>query len=111
MSLYDLVRDLPLEIERYDLAGLGLQASPAFLRKTTIVTLSGAGEHGSGEDVTYDAAEHDALQARGPDLPLEGSWTVDSFSRNLANQPLFATEPDQHAYLDYRRWAFESAAL
>ena len=109
MSLYDLVRDLPLEIESYQLEGLELQAS--FLRKTTIVKLSGAGEQGSGEDVTYDAAEHDALQARGPDLPLAGSWTLDGFSRHLADLPLFTGEPDQHAYLDYRRWAFESAAL
>ena len=26
-------------------------------------------------------------------------------------QPLFEREPEQHAFVDYRRWAFESAAL
>jgi hypothetical protein len=49
--------------------------------------------------------------ARGAVLPLRGSWTLDSFSQHLETQPLFEREPDAHAYLDYRRWAFESAAL
>jgi hypothetical protein len=44
-------------------------------------------------------------------LPLAGEWTLDSFSRNLAEQPLFEAAPQMHAFLDYRRWAFESAAL
>ena len=39
MSLYDAVRDLPLEIESYDLELLSLQARPDFLRKTTVVHL------------------------------------------------------------------------
>ncbi len=33
------------------------------------------------------------------------------FSRHLDTLPLFEREPEQHAYVDYRRWAFESAAL
>jgi hypothetical protein len=111
MCSYDRVRDLPLIVESYTLAPLELQARPDFLRKTTVVSLHGAGEIGVGEDVTYDGAEHDAQQARGPVLPLAGRWTLDSFSRHLAALPLFETEPQQHAYLDYRRWAFESAAL
>ena len=111
MSLYDAVRDLPLEIEGYELDLLELQARPDFLRKTTVVRLDGGDEEGIGEDVTYDGEEHDRLQARGPDLPLAGSWTLHSFSEHLATLPLFEAEPAQHAYYDYRRWAFESAAL
>jgi hypothetical protein len=111
VSLYDRVRDLPLEIEDYELEGLELQARADFLRKTTVVHLRGGGEQGIGEDVTYHGEEHDKLQARGADLPLAGSWTLDTFSQHLGNQPLFEAEPAQHAYLDYRRWAFESAAL
>src|SRR5262249_34909081 len=49
---------------------------PDFLRKTTVVHLSGAGEEGIGEDVTYHGEEHDRTQERGPDLPLAGSWTL-----------------------------------
>ena len=111
MSLYDTVRELPLEIEGYELEGLELQARPDFLRKTTVVHLQGGGEEGIGEDVTYDGEEHERLQARGPDLPLAGSWTLHTFSEHLAGLPLFEQEPAQHAYHDYRRWAFESAAL
>jgi hypothetical protein len=111
VSLYDAVRALPLTIESYALELLYLQARPDFLRKTTVVRLHGAGEEGVGEDVTYHADEHDRLQARGPDFPLTGSWTLHSFSEHLATLPLFEAEPAQHAYLDYRRWGFESAAL
>jgi len=111
VSLYDRVRYLPLTVERYGLGGLELQVSSGFLRKTTVIRLAGAGEEGCGEDVTYDAAEHDLLQARGADLPLSGTWTLGTFSEHLATLPLFDHEPEQHAYHDYRRWAFESAAL
>ncbi len=111
MSLYDAVRDLPLEVEGYALDLLSLQARPDFLRKTTVVRLHGAGEEGIGEDVTYHAEEHDRLSERGADLALSGSWTLDSFSEHVATLPLFHAEPEQHAYYDYRRWAFESAAL
>ncbi|HSI98041.1 MAG TPA: hypothetical protein VK926_06725 [Gaiellaceae bacterium] len=111
MSLYDRVRDLPLEIDGYDLELLELQARADFLRKTTVLRLRGGGEEGIGEDVTYAAAEHDRLQARGPDLPLAGSWTLHSFAEHLAGLPLFEAEPELHAYHDYRRWAFGSAAL
>ncbi len=111
MSLYDTVRDLPLEIESYELEPLELQARADFLRKTTVVHLHGGGEEGIGEDVTYHAEEHDRVRQRGPDLPLAGSWTLHTFSEHLAEQPLFDREPEQHAYRDYRRWAYESAAL
>jgi hypothetical protein len=111
MSLYDAVRDLPLRIDGYALEGLELQARPEFLRKTTVVHLHGAGEEGIGEDVTYEAAEHDRQQERGPTLPLAGGWTLHTFSQHLATVPLFDALPERLVYLDYRRWAFESAAL
>ena len=111
MSLYDAVKDLPLEIESYELELLSLQARADFLRKTTVVHLQGAVEEGIGEDVTYHGEEHDRLQEHGPALPLTGSWTLHTFSEHLATLRLFDAEPAQHAYHDYRRWAFESAAL
>jgi len=111
VSLYDAVRELPLDIDEYELDLLSLQARPDFERKTTLVRLRGAGEEGVGEDVTYHGEEHDRLQERGPDLPLRGSWTLHTFAEHLATLPLFDAEPAQHAYYDYRRWGFESAAL
>jgi hypothetical protein len=111
VTLYDSVRDLPLEIEGYELEGLSLQAREDFLRQTTVVQLRGGGEEGTGEDVTYSGDEQERLQTRGSDLPLTGSWTLHTFSEHLATLPLYEAEPAQHAFLDYRRWAFESAAL
>jgi len=111
VSLYDYVRDLPLVVDEYRLDGLVQEVSSGFTRKTTIVRLVGGGEEGAGEDVTYDAPEHDAQIARGSVLPLAGAWTLDSFSHHLETLRLFEDEPERHAYLDYRRWAFESAAL
>ena len=111
MSLYDAVRDLPLSVESYALEGLEQQVSSGFLRKSTVIRLAGAGEEGLGEDVTYEATEHDLVLAQGPVQPLAGEWTIATFSDHLATLTLFDHEPDQHAYSDYRRWAYESAAL
>jgi hypothetical protein len=111
VSLYDSARNLPLTVESYALDAIELQASPTFLRKTTQIRLIGGGEEGVGEDVTYDASEHELQQARGAILPVSGAWTMHTFSEHLATLQLFDHEPEQHAFLDYRRWAFESAAL
>jgi len=111
VSLYDRVRDLPLVVDGYTLDALTKDVSSGFTRTSTVITLRGGRELGSGEDVTYTAEEHDLQLARGPVLPLAGEWTIDSFSRHLGTLPLFDREPEQHAFLDYRRWGFESAAL
>jgi len=111
VSLYDAVKDLALEIDSYDLTVDALDVSSGFTRKTTTIRLVGAGEEGLGEDVTYEATEHDAQLERGPVLPLTGSWTIDSFSNHLAEQALFEDPPERSVYVDYRRWGFESAAL
>jgi L-alanine-DL-glutamate epimerase-like enolase superfamily enzyme len=111
MPLYDRVRELPLRVESYELDPHELFVRPEFTRKTTVVRLLGAGKEGLGEDVTYDGPLQDAQQARGPVLPLAGEWTIESFSRQLETQALFPEPPDRHDYVDYRRWAFESAAL
>jgi L-alanine-DL-glutamate epimerase-like enolase superfamily enzyme len=111
MGLYDLVRDLPLRVEGYELEPHELYVRPEFTRKSTVLRLIGGGEDGLGEDVTYDAPLQEAQQERGPTLPLAGDWTIESFSRHLDTVPLFPEPPERHDYLDYRRWAFESAAL
>ena len=111
MSLYDAVKDIPLTIEAYDFDVRSLDVSSGFTRKTTTIRLTGGGDEGLGEDVTYEALEHDAQLARGLVLPLAGEWTIDSFSQHLASQPLFENPPEREVYVDYRRWGFESAAL
>jgi hypothetical protein len=107
VPLYDAVKELPLEIESHDLERFELVVSPEFTRVTTVVHLHGAGEEGVGEDVTYTATDHPPPR----DLPLAGSFTLDSFSRLLDGLTLFTEPPEMEAWHDYRRWAFESAAL
>ena len=111
MGTYDMIAGLPLEVEGYELEGLELALGPDFTRLTTLIRLRGAGEEGVGEDVVYDGLDHIAFRDEKADLPLEGTWTIDSFSEHLEGLELFPTEPGMEAAHDYRRWAFESAAL
>jgi hypothetical protein len=112
MSTYDRVAELPLTIDDYQLEGLSRVVSSGFERRTTVIHLRGAGEEGIGEDVTYDADEHGVALERGPELPLAGSWTLESFSAHLDEVDLFpAAAPGFPVYRNYRRWAYESAAL
>jgi len=107
MSYYDRLAELPVTVERVDYERRERE-TPKFTRATTVVSLSGGGEVGRGEDVTYDADEHPI-----PDrFDLAGEYTVDSFSDALAELDLFPDgDPDHAAFRNYRRWAFESAAL
>lgn len=111
MSTYARVAGLPVEVEDYGLERLEQAVSSGFTRVTTVVHLRGADEEGLGEDVTYEAADQDAQLERGAVLPLAGGRTLDTFSELLEGAELFLAEPSQPASLDYRRWAFEAAAL
>jgi L-alanine-DL-glutamate epimerase-like enolase superfamily enzyme len=111
VSTYDRLASLPLEVDSYELEPLEQQVSSEFTRLTTVIRLRGGGEEGVGEDVTYDALDHVALQDAGPTLPLAGSTTLDEFSRTLGDLELFPAEPVRKESRLYRRWAFESAAL
>jgi hypothetical protein len=110
-ALYDRIAELPLVIESVELEHRAVPFSEDFTRAVTIIHLHGGGHEGVGEDVTYDPAEHNRLQETGPDLPLTGTWTLDGWSRHLDGLPLFPGDPEMAAFRDYRRWAFESAAL
>ena len=111
MSTYDRLAGLPLKIEEHELERLEHAVSSEFTRVTTVVRLRGDEQEGLGEDVTYSGDDHDRFADSGPALPLAGSWTIDSFSRHLEGVQLFPEEPEMPAFLDYRRWAVESAAL
>jgi L-alanine-DL-glutamate epimerase-like enolase superfamily enzyme len=110
-ATYERIAGLPLRIEGYGLEILTLQLAPEFARLTTVVTLHGAGETGIGEDVVYDPVDHEAQAAAGATLPLAGDWTIDAFARHLDGLDLFPQEPVRPFSRNYRRWAFESAAL
>jgi L-alanine-DL-glutamate epimerase-like enolase superfamily enzyme len=103
--------DLPLEIDAYELEPLQALVSSEFERKSTVIHVTGAGQEGVGEDVTYDAVDHEILQAAGPSLALRGTWTMGSLSEHLATLELFPAKPQREVSRRYRTWAYESAAL
>ena len=99
MSTYDAVKDLPLEIEGYELEPLEQEVARGFTLRRTVVVLRGGGEEGRGEEVDYNPTIQQEFQARRGELPLAGAHTLDSFSLLQSGQT------------EYRRWALESAAL
>jgi hypothetical protein len=99
VSTYAAVKDLPLEIESYSLEPLEQEVAANFTLRRTVVVLRGRGLEGRGEEVDYDPASQAQFQARRGELPFAGRHTLDSFSVLQSGQG------------EYRRWAFESAAL
>ena len=107
MALYERLRDLELVVEEVRSERRSVEVSSEFTRVTTLVVLAGRGQEGRGEDVTYTAEDHDWF----PSLDPPGAVSVGAFSAALDSLALFAGEPKMAASRDYRRWAFESAAL
>jgi hypothetical protein len=108
---YDRLAGLPVAIEGYSLERLEQPYSEEFSRVTTAITLHGGGHTGVGEDVCYDAIDHDRMHELGAVHRLDGRWALDELSHHLGGLQLFSVPPDWDAHHDYRRWAFESAAL
>jgi L-alanine-DL-glutamate epimerase-like enolase superfamily enzyme len=111
LSTWEQLAGLALEIDGYSLQPLQADVSSGFIRKSTVIRLAGAGEEGLGEDVTYDAVDHEILQAAGPVLELAGRFTLASFAEHLAELSLFPQAPQREVSARYRTWAYESAAL
>jgi len=111
MATFDSLASLPVEIDGYSLEGLEANVSSEFTRLSTVIRISGGGEEGVGEDVTYDALDHVAFQDAGPVLDLSGERTLGEFCELVGGLDLFPAEPVREVSRRYRRWAFESAAL
>jgi L-alanine-DL-glutamate epimerase-like enolase superfamily enzyme len=111
MATWEAVSHLPLAVEDYALRGRALDVTPEFRRETTEIVLRGGGEEGVGEDVTYAAADQQALQAAGAVQPLAGAWTLASFCAHVEGLDLWPQPPASEAFRRYRLWAYESAAL
>ncbi|WP_255150985.1 hypothetical protein [Halorarius halobius] len=107
MRHYDLIADLPVAVESLTLQRRERDTSSGFTRVTTTVELGGDGHVGRGEDVCYEADDHDPY----PRPDLAGTYEFDGFSAALERGDLWPEEPSQHHAPAMRRWAFESAAL
>ncbi|MEX2211834.1 MAG: hypothetical protein WD689_08755 [Gaiellaceae bacterium] len=108
MSLYERIAGLPVEIDSVALDRRAVETGSDFTRVTTVITLSGGGEEGVGEDVVYDGAAHDDP----PVPPVVGRWgSFDELSERLGTTELFREPPGSPVFAHYRRWGYESAAL
>jgi hypothetical protein len=112
MSTFDLLADLPIEVDGYSLEGLEANVSSGFTRMTTVVHIHGGGHEGIGEDVVYDQADHVALQRVGAVHDLSGTRTLREFCELIDSLDLFPEPPERGEVSRlYRRWTFHSAAL
>jgi hypothetical protein len=111
-ATYSRVADLPLLIDRCELVPLVRDTSSGFTKVSTVIRLTGDGHEGEGEDITWDQIDQIELLRGAGDLSwLRGRRTLDEFSTLLGLADLFPIEPIRETARDYRRWAFESAAL
>jgi L-alanine-DL-glutamate epimerase-like enolase superfamily enzyme len=111
MSTFDLLADLPLEVDAYSLEALQAEVSSGFERLSTVVHLRGGGVEGVGEDVVYDAEDHVAMQQAGPVQELAGKYVLGEFCALIDSLDLFPVPPKREVSRLYRRWTFHSAAL
>jgi len=99
VPLWDAIRHLPLHVDGYALEPLDREVARGFTLSRTIVVLHGRGEEGRGEEVDYDPKTQATFRADEGKLPFHGEHTLESFALLQSGQT------------EYRRWAFESAAL
>jgi hypothetical protein len=108
MSLWDSVAGLEVRVDDYALQRRESKTPSGWTRVTTTAVLRGDGKTGEGEDITYQAEDHEHV----PDgLMLAGTWSLEDLSRRLDELELWPSDSDNSAGEDHRRWAFESAAL
>ena len=93
MATFDLLADLPLEVDGYRLEGLRAEVSSGFERRTTVVHLTGGGAEGVGEDVVYQNEDHEALQNAGAVHDLSGRYALGEFCELIDSLDLFPVEP------------------
>jgi L-alanine-DL-glutamate epimerase-like enolase superfamily enzyme len=111
VGTFDLLADLPLEVDGYRVEGLDATVSSGFERMTTVVHLHGDGSEGVGEDVVYHNEDHVALQNAGAVHDLSGRYALGEFCDLIDSLDLFPVPPTWDVSRLYRRWTFHSAAL
>jgi GNAT superfamily N-acetyltransferase len=107
LTAWERLADRTVEIEGVELERLQMDVSSGFTRVTTLIKPYGAGEEGVGEDVTYNAEDHESLPL--PDLT--GRATLGELCERVGAADLFAGKPRMEVSPHYRRWGVESALL
>jgi L-alanine-DL-glutamate epimerase-like enolase superfamily enzyme len=111
LATFDLLAELPIEVDGYSLEGLRAQVASGLDRVSTIVHLHGGGLEGVGEDVVYDAEDQVAFQQAGAVHSLAGRYALGELCELIASLDLFGAPPIRDVSRLYRVWAFHSAAL
>jgi len=118
MSSWSRLAGLPLIVDSLRVDPLEVQVASGWKRLSTVYRLAGAGHEGVGEDVTYEAPDQTAFRARWAAVAgaadaggLAGRWDLAGFSARLEELAPDQPAPASPAARDFRRWAFESAAL
>ena len=112
MSDWQRLRDLPIQVERFELEANDVEYSTEFTRGSTIVHLTGGSHEGIGEDVAYEVLDHIANRDLGPRFDLTGPRTLGGLCDLLGELDLHeGAPPEREVSRHYRRWAYESAAL
>ncbi len=108
-ALFDRLATLDVEVDHLALERLEFE-TVRWVRVSTVVAISGGGQTGRGEDVSYATPDQDAHQRM--DLPaLSGRRTLSEWTEVLDRTNLFPVPPSVPEARDYRRWAYESALL
>jgi L-alanine-DL-glutamate epimerase-like enolase superfamily enzyme len=110
-SLWPRLAELPLVVEACGYGRLHAVLAHEFERITTLVRLTGAGAEGLGEDVSVFREDGTTLHETRPELPLAGEWTLGGFCDHVATLQLWPEPPEWPTAVNFRTWAFESAAL
>lgn len=110
-KMYEKIANLPITVESYELEPHNLTVVGGNNRHTTVVALSGKGQTGRGEDVTYDADNQLHFQSNGKNLDIAYEGSLGGFCDLVSELGLFFDKPKDEVYRRYRRWAFESAVL
>lgn len=108
-GLFARIADLDVQIDGMRRARLQF-VTPRMDRVSTVVTLSGGGLDGHGEDVAYDPADQAAHLSMDL-LPLRGRRTLAEWSDVLDGMDLVPHPLVHPESFEYRRWAYEGALL
>lgn len=112
MGRYERLGSLAVAIEEISLERHHLETPSGFERTTTVITLSGDGHQGHGEDVTYFEEAHGAIDPAGILEAIRHSSSVDQVHRSIDESRFdFGVDDPPPVATNYRRWAIESAAL
>src|SRR3954466_7490991 len=100
VTAWERLAERTVDVEGVELQRLEQAVSTGFTRVTTLIKPFGRGEEAGGEDVSYNAEDHDPLTL--PDLT--GTATLGELCERVGAADLFTEKPGMDVARNYRRW-------